>query len=121
MSTRCGFFRTALILALALTASGMHAQTVKLHVSSKEGDRLTAKPDAQFADGKAAGGATFQINDSVKYQKIHGFGASIMEAGLMILNTLPADKQEDVLKSLFDAKDGAGFTAMKTPLGGTDF
>jgi len=57
----------------------------------------------------------------VKYQKIAGFGASIMEAGLMTLNTLPVDKQEEVLRALFDAKDGAGFTAMKTPLAGTDF
>jgi glucosylceramidase len=44
-----------------------------------------------------------------------------MEAGLMTLNTLQADKQEEVLRALFDPKDGAGFTAMKTPLGGTDF
>ncbi len=44
-----------------------------------------------------------------------------MEAGLMTLNTLPADKQEDVLRALFDPKVGAGYTAMKTPLAGTDF
>ena len=44
-----------------------------------------------------------------------------MEAGLITLNTLPAEKQEEVLRALFDAKEGAGFTAMKTPIGGTDF
>jgi glucosylceramidase len=121
MSTRCGFLGTTLTLALALAASGLHAQSAKLHVSSKAGDRLAAKPDAQFSDGKAAGGATFRIDDSVKYQKMAGFGASIMEAGIMTLNTLPADKQEDVLRALFDPKDGAGYTAMKTPLAGTDF
>ena len=44
-----------------------------------------------------------------------------MEAGLMTLNTLPPEKQEDVLRALFDPKTGAGFTAMKTPLAGTDF
>jgi glucosylceramidase len=121
MSSRCGFLRTTLTLALAINASGLQAQTAKLHTSSTAGDRLTAKPDAQFSDGKPAGSSTFRINDSVKYQKVAGFGASIMEAGLMTLNTLPADKQEDVLRALYDPKDGAGYTAMKTPLAGTDF
>jgi glucosylceramidase len=97
------------------------AQTVKLHVSSKAGDRLTAKPDLQFRDTKPAASATFEINDAVKLQKIEGFGASIMEAGIMTLNTLPADKQEEVLRALFDPKEGAGYTAMKTPIAGTDF
>src|SRR6201993_1215497 len=121
MITRSGFLRTTLSLALALTANGLQAQNVKLYVSSKAGDRLTAKPDAQFSDRKATGDPTFQVDDSVRHQKISGFGASIMEAGLMTLNTLPADKQEDVLRALFDPKDGAGYTAMKTPLAGTDF
>jgi glucosylceramidase len=99
----------------------LHAQTVKLHVSSKAGDRLTAKPDLQFTDGKPASGSTFEINDAVKFQKIDGFGASIMEAGIMTLNTLPAEKQEEVLRALFDPQEGAGYTAMKTPIAGTDF
>ncbi|HEY6268852.1 MAG TPA: glycoside hydrolase family 30 beta sandwich domain-containing protein [Candidatus Acidoferrum sp.] len=97
------------------------AQTVKLHVSSKAGDRLTAKPDLQFSDSKLSSGANFKINGDVKLQKIDGFGASIMEAGIMTLNTLPADKQEEVLRALFDPQAGAGFTAMKTPVAGTDF
>jgi glucosylceramidase len=121
MSKRCRVLCTALTLAAALTASALAGQTVKLHVSSKGGDRLAAKPDAQFSDGKAASGDSFQIDDSVKHQKIAGFGASIMESGLMTLNTLPAEKQEEVLQALFDAKKGAGYTAMKTPLAGTDF
>jgi len=44
-----------------------------------------------------------------------------MEAGLITLNTLPSEKQEEVLRALFDLENGAGYTAMKTPLGGTDF
>ena len=108
------------IVCLATVGPLTEAQTVKVFVSSKAGDRLAAKRDEQFSEAKASGG-TFQINDNVKYQKIAGFGASIMEAGIMVLNTLPPDQQEEVLRSLFDAKTGAGFTAMKTPLGGTDF
>jgi glucosylceramidase len=114
--------RSMVVLIVSLiSAAAAPAQTAKLYVSSNAGDRLTAKPELQFSTERVAGGATFQINDSVKHQKIHGFGASIMEAGIMVLNTLPHDKQEDVLRALFDPKTGAGYTAMKTPLGGTDF
>ncbi|MGB4783282.1 MAG: hypothetical protein WAQ77_01095, partial [Candidatus Acidiferrum sp.] len=110
-----------LCFSFGFSAQELNAQTVKVHVSSKAGDRLTPKVDLQFTDAKPTVGATFQINDSVKYQKMDGFGASLMEAGIITLNTLPADKQEEVLRSLFDPKDGAGFTAMKTPIAGTDF
>jgi glucosylceramidase len=103
------------------SAIPLDAQTVKVHVSSKAGDRLTPRADLQFADIKPDGGLTFRIDDSKKYQTIDGFGASIMEAGIITLNTLPADKQEEVLRSLFDPNKGAGFTAMKTPIAGTDF
>ena len=106
------------LILFSLTASG---QTVKLHVSSKSGDRISAKPDAQFSETKPPDGASFEIDDSVKLQTIDGFGASIMEAGLMTLNTLPAEKQEEVLRALFDPQNGAGYTAMKTPIAGTDF
>ncbi len=105
---------------LSFTSAQLLGQTVKLHVSSKAGDRLSIKPDVQFVDAKPSG-AVFEIDDTKKYQKIDGFGASIMEAGIITLNTLPAEKQEEVLRSLFDVKDGAGYTAMKTPIAGTDF
>lgn len=113
----CSFFTTF--------GATVAAQTAKVVVSSKAGDRLTAEPDLKFSetapDAKPGRAATFQIDDTVKFQKIDGFGASLMEAGIITLNTLPPDQQEAVLRGLFDAKTGAGFTAMKTPLAGTDF
>src|SRR5256886_3824105 len=111
----------AFCISLSVLAQALNAQTVKVHVSSKAGDRLTSKADLQFTAIKPTGGATFQINDDVKYQKMDGFGASIMEAGMITLNTLPRDKQEQVLSALFDPHAGAGFSAMKTPIAGTDF
>ena len=110
-----------LLLAASLHGAALRAQTVSVHVSSKAGDRLTAKPDAKFVKGNATSGPAFEINDSVRYQTMMGFGASLMEAGIITLNTLSAEKQEDVLRALFDPVNGAGYTAMKTPIGGTDF
>jgi glucosylceramidase len=118
---RIAYRMSVLSCVLILFSFTINGQTVKLYVSSKAGDRISAKADVQFSEAKAAPGATFEIDDSVKLQKMDGFGASIMEAGLMTLNTLPAEKQEEVLKALFDSKEGAGYTAMKTPIAGTDF
>jgi len=110
-----------LVGILAVAAATTNGQTAKVYVSSQAGDRLSAKPELKFTDSKPARSASFEISDAVRLQKIDGFGASFMEAGLMTLNTLPADKQEEVLRALFDAQEGAGFSAMKTPLAGTDF
>jgi hypothetical protein len=86
---------------LTFLATALSAQTAKLHVSSKSGDRLSAKPDVRFVDVKPTR-ITFEIDDTKKYQKI-------------------AEKQEEVLRALFDPKVRAGYTAMKTPIAGTDF
>jgi glucosylceramidase len=121
MFNRVANYFLLLLFCVPAVAPLLEAQTAKLYVSSKAGARLTTQQDLNLSDVKPSAGATFQIDDTVKLQKMHGFGASIMEAGIMTLNTLPSEKQEEVLRALFDPQDGAGFSAMKTPLAGTDF
>ena len=101
MNLRAGY-SLLLVLCIPAVAPLLEAQTAKIYVSSQAGARLAAQPDVNLTDAKPSGGAVFQIDDSVKLQKMHGFGASIMEAGIMTLNTLPPDKQEEVLRALFD-------------------
>jgi len=107
------------MFSMALAASSP-AQEVNLYVSSQAGDRLTAKNPLHFESAKL-GGSSFQIQDDVTYQKIVGFGASFLEAGMICLNSLDPAQQEGVLRALFDPEQGAGFSAMKTVLGSTDF
>ena len=59
------------------------AQTAKVYVSSQAGDRLAAKPELKFTERKPTLGVTFEIDDAVHFQKMDGFGASFMEAGIM--------------------------------------
>ena len=108
-------------VALISFSIALLGQTAQVYVSSKAGDRLARKPDVTFQQNVGIRGAAFEVNDSVKYQKMDGFGASLLEAGIIVLNSLPPDQQEAVLSSLFDPKEGAGFTAMKTEIAGTDF
>jgi len=111
----------ALLLAASLGLASAGAQEVKVYVSSQAGDRLAAKASLQFAVQEKAKLPGFKINAAVTDQKIDGFGASLMEAGLICLNDLPPAAQEEVLQQLFDPEKGAGFTAMKTEIAATDF
>jgi glucosylceramidase len=119
------FLTIHLPLALVVLVLGsqalVNAQEVKVFVSSQAGDRMSSKPDLHFENKAGAKAPVFTINEDVKFQKIDGFGASLLEAGLICINSLPADKQEEVLRALFDPQRGAGFSAMKTVIGATDF
>jgi glucosylceramidase len=121
LQKRCSSASRAVLVVIFCCASVL-AQKVQLYVSSQAGDRLAAKPAERFDAGAPAPQALkFEINDQVTYQRITGFGASFMEAGLMVINTLPPQQQEEVLRAMFDPQQGAGFTAMKTPIASTDF
>lgn len=104
-----------------LAATGAGAQEVTLHRSSKAGDRLTPLPAISFMDGAAPAAPHFKINESAQLQRMIGFGASFNEAGMISLNSLEPAAQEKVLELLFDVEKGAGFSAMKTVIGTTDF
>jgi len=111
----------ALLLAAFLGLASAFGQEAKVYVSSKAGDRLTAKTPLQFEAQPKVQLPGFKINEAVTYQKMDGFGASLMEAGLICLNDLPPAQQEEVLRMLFDPEKGAGYSAMKTEIAATDF
>src|SRR6202789_4442802 len=96
------------------------AQDVQTFVSSKAGDRMSPKPVLRFEQKRDAT-VNFEIDDLVTYQKMDGFGASFLEAGLICLNSLPQGERESVLRALFELDKGAGFSAMKTVIASTDF
>ena len=70
--------RLCFALILGAAPIVVFAQTAKIYVSSQAGDRLTAKPELNFTDGKPGTGAIFAVDDSVRFQKMDGFGASFM-------------------------------------------
>lgn len=94
---------------------------VVVYVSSRAGDRLTRKPALAFSAPAGEQVQTIEIDDAVSHQTMAGFGASFLEAGMIGLNSLGEDEQEAVLRALFDPREGAGFSAMKTVVAGTDF
>src|SRR5438105_3299316 len=101
--------RCAVLLAVLCFAAAARAQEVQIYVSSQAGDRLAQKPALHFDTAGSTAAAQFEVNDAVTYQRIEGFGASFMEAGLIAINSLPLEEQESVLRAMFDPRQGAGF------------
>ena len=97
------------------------SQEVSVFVTSKAGDRLAPKPPLRFVPKATRLEPGFRVDDATAYQKIDGFGASLLEAAPICLQALDVWAQEAVLRALFDAQRGAGFSAMKTVIGATDF
>lgn len=113
-----------LTVSMFLPVVKARGQEVKVYASSAAGNRLAAKPPLLFGSKVQAGQAhpaTFHIDENVKYQKMLGFGASFLEAGMICLNSLDSEQQESVLRAVFDPENGAGFSAMKTVIASTDF
>jgi glucosylceramidase len=105
-----------------LLCAAAFSQSVHVFVSSAKGERIAEKPSLHFSPGPPASEfASISVSDEKTYQKIEGFGASFLEAGLISLNALDHPDQEKVLRALFDPEKGAGFSAMKTVIGATDF
>ena len=94
---------------------------ISVYISSQDGDRLTKKADMQFKADKKSSLPVIKIDESIRFQKMDGFGATFNEAGMICLNSLSADAKENVLKMLFDPETGSGYTAMKSPIGACDF
>ena len=82
------------------------AQDVQTFVSSKAGDRITPRSVLHFQQDQDRSTVNFEIDDAVAYQKMDGFGASFLEAGLICLNSLPAPERESVLRTLFSILEG---------------
>lgn len=110
-----------LLLMSALALSGLQAREVTRFVSGFSGERMARQPAAAFLQKADGENPVFVIAENKPRQTIAGFGASFLEAGMICLNHLEPDAREAVLRALFDPVDGAGFSVMKTVLGGADF
>ncbi len=61
------------------------------------------------------------INTAERHQNMTGIGAAFSEIGTLAWATLPADQQQILLHALFDAKEGAGLSFCRLPVGSSDF
>jgi len=57
----------------------------------------------------------------VTYQEIEGFGGAFTEAAAVTLQTLPRQKQTEILNAYFNPKNGLGYSLCRTHINSCDF
>lgn len=65
--------------------------------------------------------AGIRIDESTIYQTMDGFGASLTHSSAYVIHQLNKPGQRALLRVLFNAKDGAGLSLLRQPMGASDF
>ncbi|WP_338424899.1 glycoside hydrolase family 30 protein [Sphingopyxis kveilinensis] len=97
--------------------SAVFAQSVEVFTTSDAGARLEPGKGLRFETPRRDTRNMISVGPAEDGHPIIGFGAGFSEAGLMSINALSADKQEEVFAALFSEDKGIGMSAMTTPIG----
>jgi glucosylceramidase len=82
---------------------------------------LVSKPPLQFGNSRSSA-LTIRVDESVQYQTIEGFGASLTDSSAWLLDRkLTKEQRKELLETLFDAKKGIGLSVLRQPMGASDF
>ena len=124
-----------MFLAVAIGAtSGLHGAAhpqvteasgnVKVAVAESNEDlheSLVEKAALQFGAARMAA-LTISVDDSVRYQQIDGFGASLTDSSAWLLwNKLSGAQRKEMLEMLFSPSKGMGLSVLRQPMGASDF
>src|SRR5512143_1898051 len=113
---------TALLVPVSrpLTAAG---ETVGVWVTT--GDRsplLAAQPGLGFApDTPSRRYLTIDVDDSITYQQVQGFGGSLTDSSASLIDALDPAARDALMSSLFDPATGIGLSLLRQPIGASDF
>ncbi|WP_406683791.1 hypothetical protein N1F78_14025 [Seonamhaeicola sp. MEBiC1930] len=111
-----------LILAILLLTFSASAQTSAkvYYVELIEGQAIEANPIKAIEGTSESKGISVRIYPDITFQTITGIGGAFNEIGGEALMSLDEEKQNDIMKNLFD-KDGANFSVCRTAIGASDF
>jgi glucosylceramidase len=100
-------------------ASGTQIEVVES--IENQSSTLVSKPQLQF--GKSLFPAlTIRVDESVQFQTIDGFGASLTDSSAWLLeHKLTKEQRKELLESLFDPGKGIGLNILRQPMGASDF
>jgi len=116
----------ALLLPLAhaqqKAASSHEAPRIEVVESSEEQHEvLQEKTSLTFGTSRTAN-LTISVDDTVKYQQIGGFGASLTDSSAWLLwNKLTEPQRKEAMQMLFSPTKGIGLSVLRQPMGASDF
>jgi O-glycosyl hydrolase len=96
--------------------------SVRVWLTDVSADKWVAgQDDVLFEAKRTANPLTIKIDDSVKYQKIQGFGAAMTDSSAWLIDKLSTAERTKLMKKLFDPSKGIGLSLLRSPMGATDF
>jgi len=110
-----------LSVLLAMGPICLRAQTVSAYQTTPDLKlALHSEQPIRFSTS-AASGATITVNASQRFQTIDGFGAAMTDsAAWLIEKQLTPEQREQVMRKLFDSRQGIGIRFLRVPLGASD-
>jgi len=104
-------------LARALAAASP-ARWGLIETARDNGNRRAEVP---LPDTTASAAPAIRIDPQQRAQAIIGFGGALTESAAYVLQQLPKDQRQQVLKQYFDPAEGIGYTLGRTHIGSCDF
>jgi len=124
------FLLLSILLFSCFSCSAAHTTPVgppgpTVQVVETTGDRtMLLQPQASisFGSGGSSTGSVITVDDSMQYQQMDGFGASLTDsAAWVVANKLSTAQQNSLWQSLFSPSAGIGISFLRQPMGATDF
>ncbi len=108
-------------LVFSVIANGQIARVY--YISFKTGVSSEGNPVKVYPQDSVSTSAKEKITifPQINYQTITGIGGCFNENGGEALLSLPKEKQQEILRNLFDEKSGCGFNFCRTAIGASDF
>ncbi len=108
-------------LSVLLTACSP-AQQADIWITTGDQTKLLDKQTpAEFRPWRDPALPVVIVADSIAYQTIEGFGASMTDsAAYLIHRRVPAELQQSVMEELFDPEKGIGLSFLRNPMGASD-
>lgn len=96
-----------------------------VEVTLTTGDRvklLSREADLHFREPPSGAIATIDVDPTLTYQKMVGFGAALSDASAwLIQHKLAPPRRDSLLQELFGRDPGAGFSFVRVDMGASDF
>ncbi|MFF5142267.1 discoidin domain-containing protein [Streptomyces sp. NPDC013157] len=106
----------------AQAATPADGSSVQVWLTDVGSNQWVAKQKAvSFQTQPATNPLTIKVDDSVRYQKITGFGAALTDSSAYLINKLPTSGRNTLMQKLFSPSAGIGLSMVRSPMGATDF
>ncbi len=93
-------------------------------VTTPDATRLLTREDIEFRpdDQTEPRQTTIDVDDTVRFQTIRGFGAAMSDSSAWLIATRLSSEQRDALmRTLFDPQSGIGISVLRHVAGASDF